>query len=250
MPIHDWTRMEAGDFHDFHQGWTIRIRDALNQGLLPPGYSAMAEQVTGRPIPDVVTLQTRRPTSDNEGGIVVREKPPSAQVVARYEKQVYAKRANRVAIRHGRGRVVAIIEIVSPGNKSSQNAIRSFVEKAADILNQGVHLLIVDLFPPTPRDPDGLPGLIGDEFGEVFKLSGDRPLTLASYLGGEVPIAYVNSVAVGESLPSMPVFLSIGEYAYVQVPLEETYNQEWAVYPAFLKEFMEAPAARPPAPTD
>jgi hypothetical protein len=39
-------------------------------------------------------------------------------------------------------KVVAIIEIVSPGNKDSRNAIRTFVEKAADILNQGVNLLI------------------------------------------------------------------------------------------------------------
>ena len=24
MPIHDWTRLEAGDFHDFHQCWVVR----------------------------------------------------------------------------------------------------------------------------------------------------------------------------------------------------------------------------------
>ena len=54
-------------------------------------------------------------------------------------------------IRNGRGNVDAIIEIVSPGNEDSRNAIRSFVEKAADILNQGVNLLVVDLFPPTLR---------------------------------------------------------------------------------------------------
>ena len=59
MPIHDWTRLEPGDFHDFHQCWVVELRNALNGGLLPPGYMAMAEQVTGRPIPDVVTLQTR-----------------------------------------------------------------------------------------------------------------------------------------------------------------------------------------------
>jgi hypothetical protein len=34
---------------------------SLNGGLLPPGYMALAEQVTGRPIPDVVTLQAREP---------------------------------------------------------------------------------------------------------------------------------------------------------------------------------------------
>jgi hypothetical protein len=26
MPIHDWTRPEAGDFHDFHQCWVVGIR--------------------------------------------------------------------------------------------------------------------------------------------------------------------------------------------------------------------------------
>jgi hypothetical protein len=63
---------------------------------------------------------------------------PSARVVAKVDLVNYANRKNRVVIRHGRGKVVAIIEIVSPGNKDSRNSIRSFVEKAADILNQGV----------------------------------------------------------------------------------------------------------------
>ena len=30
MPIHDWTRVPSGLFHDFHQSWSIRIKDALN----------------------------------------------------------------------------------------------------------------------------------------------------------------------------------------------------------------------------
>ena len=48
-----------------------------------------------------------------------------------------------------------MIEIVSPGNKSSRNAMRSFVEKAAELLDKRVHLLIIDLLPPGPRDPQG-----------------------------------------------------------------------------------------------
>jgi len=56
MPIHDWTRGEAGDIHHFHKRWVAAIADALNMGGLPPGYIAMIEQITGRPIPDVVAL--------------------------------------------------------------------------------------------------------------------------------------------------------------------------------------------------
>jgi hypothetical protein len=108
MPIHDWTRLEPGDFHDFHQCWVVEIRNALNGGLLPPEYMAMAEQVTGRPIPDVVTLHARAPQGD-PGGIAVATAPPTARVIAKFEKINYAKRADRVVIRHGRGTVVAII---------------------------------------------------------------------------------------------------------------------------------------------
>jgi Protein of unknown function (DUF4058) len=251
MPIHDWTRMEAGDFHHFHQGWITNIANALNSGGLPAGYMAMAEQVTGRPIPDVVTLQARRPPGPDTGRVALKEKPPTAQMVARFEKDVYARRADRVVIRHGRGRVLAIIEIVSPGKKSSRNAIRSFVEKAADILNQGVHLLVVDLFPPTPRDPQGLPRLIGEEFGdESFQLLPDKPLTVASYIGGEGPTIYANSIGVGDPLPSAPIFLSESEYDYIPAPLEDTYNQAWAVFPTYLKEIMAGSTAASPPPGD
>jgi hypothetical protein len=239
MPIHDWTRLEPGDFHDFHQCWVVEIRNALNGGLLPPENMAMAEQVTGRPIPDVVTLHSRAPQGD-PGGIAVATAPPTARVIAKFEKINYAKRADRVVIRHGRGTVVAIIEILSPGNKDSRNAIRTFVEKAADILNQGVNLVVVDLFPPTPRDPQGIHKAIWDEFGdEPFEAPPGKPLTVASYIGGDLPTAYVESVGLGDSLPSPPIFLS--ETRYIPAPLEATYMRAWAVFPALLKELIDPP---------
>lgn len=240
MPIHDWTQLEAGDFHDFHQCWVVAIRNALNGGLLPPEYMAMAEQVTGRPIPDVVTLHARPSKNGDAGGVAVLSAPPTARVIAKFERINYAKRADRVVIRHGRGKVVAIIEIVSPGNKDSRNALRTFVEKAADILNQGVNLLVVDLFPPTPRDPYGIHKAIWDEFGdEPFEAPPGKPLIVASYLAGDSPTAYVESVGVGDLLPSLPIFLS--ETRYIPAPLETTYQEAWRVFPAMLKELIEAP---------
>ena len=186
------------------------------------------------------TLQTRTP-KDGPGGIAVATAPPTARVIAKFEKINYAKRANRVAIRHGRGQVVAVIEIVSPGNKDSRNAMRSFVEKAADILDQGVNLLVVDLFPPTPRDPHGIHKAIWDEFGdEPFEAPPGKPLTVASYLGGDLPMAYVDSVGVGDPLPSLPIFLS--DTRYVPAPLDDTYMQAWKMFPTQLKEIMEAAA--------
>jgi hypothetical protein len=46
MPVPDWTRVEAGIFHDFHNAWITEIRSVLNRGLLPPDYYAMSEHVS------------------------------------------------------------------------------------------------------------------------------------------------------------------------------------------------------------
>lgn len=240
MPIHDWTRLEAGDFHHFHQTWVVNLSNALNGGLLPPEYFAMTEQVADRPIPDVVTLQTQGQRV-SAGGLAITEAPPTARVITKIEKLDYAKRADRVVIRHGRGKVVAIIEIVSPGNKASRNAIRSFVQKAADILIQGVHLLVVDLFPPTSRDPHGIHKAIWDEFeDESFEIPPGKPLIVASYIGGDVPTAYVESLGLGDPLPSMPIFLS--ESRYIPAPLESTYMGAWEVFPSILKQIIDPTA--------
>src|SRR5207302_10526518 len=57
VPVHDWTRVDAGIFHDFHHAWIEEIKRALNRGLLPPDYYALAEQIAGGLGPDVLTLQ-------------------------------------------------------------------------------------------------------------------------------------------------------------------------------------------------
>ncbi len=57
MPIHDWTRVDAGTFHDLHSAWIIHLKEALNGGVLPRSYYAMAEQHAGQVIADVLTLQ-------------------------------------------------------------------------------------------------------------------------------------------------------------------------------------------------
>ena len=42
MPMHDWTRVKAGTYHNFHYRWIAAIMDRLNAGLLPAGFFAMA----------------------------------------------------------------------------------------------------------------------------------------------------------------------------------------------------------------
>ena len=62
MPIHDWNRVKPSIFHDFHAEWLVQIKHALNGGVLPRDYYALAEQIAGDRTPDVLTLQ--RPIGD------------------------------------------------------------------------------------------------------------------------------------------------------------------------------------------
>ena len=64
-----------------------------------------------------------------------------------------------------------------------------------------------------------------------------KPLIAASFLGGDLPTAYVEPLGVGDALPSLPIFLSPDRY--IPAPIEETYQQAWDVFPALLKGLME-----------
>jgi hypothetical protein len=240
MPLHDWTRVPAGLFHDFHQSWCIRIKDALNAGRLPRGTVALVEQRSGPLEPDVLAIEARarRAPLDVEASGVATLEPPVTQMVQRSDKEIYAGRANRIVIRHHLGRILAVIEIVSPGNKDTRAALRDFVDKTVQFLRQGIHVLVVDLFPPTPRDPQGIHEAIWDEIGDepfVFPTGKDR--TLVSYESGDDRIAYIEPIAIGDLLREMPLFLSSG--LHVPVPLESTYVATWNVTPEEFRRAVE-----------
>ncbi len=245
MPIHDWTRVEAGIFHDFHHAWIEELKRTLNAGILPEEYYALAEQHAVGFGPDVLTLQG--PTGANEettekgdevpaeatseGGVSVLLSPPRARVTAETDMEFYRRKQKAVVVRHVSGdRMVAAVEVVSPGNKAGRSALRSFLEKTAELLDHRIHLLILDLHPPTPRDPQGIHGAIWEEIsGQEYTAPSDQPLTLAAYESGLTVRAYVEPVAAGGSLPDMPLFLEPG--AHVLAPLENTYDRAFAAVP-------------------
>jgi hypothetical protein len=242
MPIHDWTRVDAGIFHHFHHGWIEEIARSLNRGVLPGDYYAMAEQHTSHFGPDVLTLQSRAGTngdqelepagkgsSSGEGGLLLAR--PRARLAGETDLEFYRRKQNVVAVRHVSGdRLVAIVEIVSPGNKSSQFTFQKLVDKAVELLSQDIHLLILDLIPPSSRDPNGIHGALWEALtGQGYKAPGDRPLTLAAYEAEAGVRAFVEPVAVGDLLVEMPLFLKPG--GHVPVDLETTYLSAWDAVP-------------------
>lgn len=238
MPLQDWSKVPSGLFHHFHQCWTVQISGALNRGLLPAGLSALVEQRAGTREPDVLAIEERDyEPGGATGGTAVLERPKTA-IVRSTEKQHYASRANRIAVRHHLGRIVAIIEVVSPGNKDSEAALRSFTEKIVDAMEHGIHVLLLDLFPPSRRDPDGIHKAIWDHFEEeAFPLAASRNRIFASYESTPVKTAFIETLAVGETLPSMPLFVAAGQH--IAVPLEDTYQRAWADTPQSVKRLVE-----------
>lgn len=246
MPVHDWTRVISGIFHDFHNRWIGAIRDRLNDGLLPSEYYALAEQVAGGPQPDVIALenhssdeQTEWTGSGDGGALALLDHPPKVKYTEELEREIYARSADRVAVYHASGdRVVAFVEVVSPGNKHTLYEVNKLLDKLNDALERGIHLLIIDVHPPGKCAPRGIHAAFWEtRSSETHGVTTEQPLGLSAYRSDVAPTAYFQPVAVGASLPDMPIFLT-PDY-YVNVPLEATYTESWRGVPERWKRVIE-----------
>lgn len=235
MPMHDWTLVVAGIYHDFHHAWIEELKRALKR-CLPEGYYALAEQHAAGFGPDVLTLQERNGTQD--GSVSLLTKPLTRHVI-RFDAGRLPRKKSAIAVRHvSDDRVIAMVEVISPGNKASQHAFRALIEKAYDLILQGVHLLLLDPFPPGPRDPNGIHQAIAERIDPTQEVyHPEKPLTFVAYQAQPEITAYIEPISVGESLPEMPLFLT--ENLFVHVPLESTYRAAWENLPTRWQRVLE-----------
>ncbi len=250
MPIHNWKSVESGIFHNFHQLWSTRIMESLNP-VLPADHYAIVEQNAlttskQRYEPDVVTLQTDLFGSDS--GSVALAPPPQSTRRVRADLDAYTAKKNMVAIRHVSGdRMVAIIELLSPGNKSSVRHTKLYVSKVELWLRREIHVLLVDLFRPSRTNPHGIHDAIWKNFDSRDPQPVDpaKPLMAVSYENhgwGDIE-AYIEPLGIGDAIPDMPVFLRPG--GCVMVPLESTYRSAFDAVPLRWRRVIEA--GTPPA---
>jgi hypothetical protein len=242
MPIHDWKNGYHGVFHDFHQTWIGRIKEALN-ARLPKGYYALTEQSAagvsqGSIEADIIALQSNDFDVD-QGGTVTAERP-KAKIFATTEMARYAKKQSRVAIRHtSNNRVVAVVEVLSPGNKNRRLHFSRFVRKAVDLLERGVHFAVYDVLAPTKPCPAGIHAAIWEELGqEPQPFDPATPFSSASYnVSGDGTIdAFVEPTALGAPLIDLPVFLN--GTTHVNIPSEETYLSAWNAVPEYCRQMV------------
>ncbi|NNJ25478.1 DUF4058 family protein [Alienimonas chondri] len=232
--VDDWTRVDAGTFHDFHQTWIPQLKLALNGGLLPPGYYGHVERSFGAVSAaeneaDLLALEdgTTVYGGDQGGGTAVLEAPPQVSEVTDLaevsESEYYAARASRLAIRREIDhRVVALLELASPGNKDRPASVDRFVSKLTEAMEDGVHVVLIDLLPPGRPDPAGLHGAMLEALGRGYEPPADKPLCAVGYQVGPRWRAYAEPLAVGDPLPTVPLFLT--PERYVPLPLGSSYK--------------------------
>lgn len=213
MPIHDWSSVASGLFHHFHQTWSVAISDHLNAGVLPNELMALVEQR-------------------------IAEKP-TATIIRQSDGEFYSELANRILIKHSLGQIVAVIEILSPGNKAGRAAIKELVEKVSGLVQNGVHVMLIDLFGPTSRDPNGIHKLVWDEFQvEDFEFPQGKDRMVVFYEGNPGSVAYIEPVGLGDLLPDMPLILA--KKLHIRVPLERIYMETWQKLPQVVKTAVES----------
>jgi hypothetical protein len=238
MPIHDWTRGVDAYYHSFQLGWTSELSARLNRNLLPSSHFALTETIELRPSirfqqlpePDFTVVDTGHPGT-------CRDDTPSTRFTATDRRRQYANVG--ITIRHAEHhQPVAAVLWVTRQYKQTPYRFRSLMQIAIGAITHGVHLLIVDLFPPTDRDPQGIHKAIWDEFtDDPFELPPGKPLTLVGYQSGDEFTAHIEPVAVGDPMPDMPLYLD--RDLYVKVPLESTYQATWEACPEPIRELVQ-----------
>jgi hypothetical protein len=143
--MHNWKKVEAGIFHAFHHGWISALSDYLNAGSLPPDYYALPEQIAAGFGPDVLTLQTLPPASPSAGGTM--SAAPATRFIAETATEFYRRRKARL-LRPCQWRSHGGCPKSSPVNNHARR-FRAFVNKACELLEHRVHLLLIDPFPPS-----------------------------------------------------------------------------------------------------
>ncbi len=249
MPLHDWSKVDAGVFHAFHTTWIGAIQNALNHGLLPDDYYALAEQHMGGFVADILTLhvppkldefdESQSLGGQGTGGTAVAEAKPQTQIHESIEIDL-SEIQRSLAIRHvSSHRIIALLEIVSPANKDREDHVAAFVAKTIGALSRGIHVLMVDLFAPGRYDPLGMHYRIRETIAPNLVAPNIESMrsTLASYQASRRNVdMFIEHVASDSVLPDMPIFLNASRY--VNVPLEATYRDAWEGMPSFWRKVL------------
>jgi Protein of unknown function (DUF4058) len=243
MPLRDHFRPPLDDqtsWEGFHGQWPAMIVAALNRKL-PPRYAAEPRVHLGASFEiDVSAYDTDESAAfasaasggAGEGGVATATwapPRPTFDVVTdvpdqdAYEVRVYERKRHR--------RLVAAVEIVSPGNKDRPENRRAFVTKCAALLQQRVSVAIVD--PVTTRQFNLYADLL-ELIGQTDPALGPEPPSLYAAACRQTHPdeawrfqAWTHALALGQPLPTLPLWLA-DDFA-VPLDLEASYEETCSI---------------------
>jgi hypothetical protein len=208
---------DPGIWPDFHTTFYVEMKRGLNR-ILPSGYMAKidryiwihepsAQERIRLGKPDTYVAKSPDSFARQQSHAATIEAPATVVLPAvREEGNRYLKILD--AKNH---RVVTVIEILSPANKSAGTDREAYVMKRNEYFATGVNVVEIDLLRSGQRMPWGeKPPPRGDYYILVCRAS-------------EFPQAGIWSLSVREELPTIPVPLDRG-IAEPQLSLKECFN--------------------------
>jgi len=219
----------ARHWESFHGTWASEIMAVLNEGALPPGYFAETQVHVGSRVEvDVASFQaaeTVAPEPQDHGGVSVQTAAPPTVLLMpavfpdEIEVQVFES--------SGGATLVGAIELISPGNKERLETRRAFAAKCASYLQMGIGLVIVDIVTDRRANlHDEMIDLL--QQAEAFRFPAASSLYGIAYRpfrmdpgGDQIEIRPV-PIAVGQTLPTMPLALRRGPVIPIELELAYT----------------------------
>jgi hypothetical protein len=223
-------------WESFHAYWASAIGESLNRTLPSKDYFAEVQVHVGSRVEiDVATFEQESAgerTGSSRGSVAVATAAASTRVWSPPTPTfampaIFPDSLEVLVISTESGpTLVAAIELISPGNKDRPEERRGFAAKCASYLQQGVGLVIIDIV--TRRQAnlhDELVRLL--DAGDAYLRPEDtlyavayRPIRRPNEDKIEV---WVESLAVGRSLPTLPLPLDKGQC--VPLDLNATYSE-------------------------
>jgi hypothetical protein len=243
MPLFDHFHRPLSETHQwvsFHGRWATAIADDLNRRL-PKRFLAEAPFNLGPfASADVAEVDQARVGGNGPadglalpgsgGGVGVAAEPvlytppeTDLSMPAQFPEDILVEVRD---LQHAR-QVLAVIELVSPGNKDDTDARESFAGKCLSYLAKGMGLVVIDIV------SDRLANLHNVLIRHAAKdakllMAGEPPLYVAAYRPvhrekKDVIDLWTWPLVIGSALPSVP--LALKGYGCVRLDLEATYSE-------------------------
>jgi Protein of unknown function (DUF4058) len=232
MPLRDHFHLpwsEQNPWEGFHSAWVNTMVRHLNGGLLPRRYRAIPQVHLGPFVEtDLATYDSEpfsKATAEQINGGNLSWSP--AEEVQTLEIELPAQDVFEVRIHDDRRgmRLVAVVELASPGNKDRLEQRQAFATKCAAYLQEQVNVVIIDVV--TARHANlhrellallGHPQTNGED-AELYAVAYRNRKQHGKWYLDFVPML----LALGTSLPTVPLWLA----ADLSIPLdlEKSYEE-------------------------